>query len=387
MCDRLRRIEISFSSMNTTRAGKIRVLYIVSRLQRHGPIFQLYNLVRYLDRQRFCPRIITLSPEARGSLLTDFEKIDVECRSLGLSRVAGMILGPGRIKRLLKERAVDLVHVFDYRSTLLCASHITGVPRVVTCRQSYRPIFGPVLGSIMTTTFLRACGKCERVVAVSNSIRNLVENEVGGRIDVIHNGIDVDRFRPVDQDRKRQLRSRLGLPPNKRIFLSVGFLTKAKGVPTLIEAFLKGADRQSDVLVLLGDGPLREKCSRLTDGRDNIRMAGSVENVEDYLGAADVFVSASLTEGCPNAVMEAMACGLSVVLSDIPAHREILALDERAGLVFTTQDAASLSAALAGSRDMNYSEQSSAALGIVRNHLNARSMSLKYQTLYAELCR
>jgi len=371
--------------MNATEAGKIRVLYLVSRLQRHGPIFQLYNIVRYLDRTRFCPRVATLSPEARGSLLADFEKLDVECRSLGLSRVGGMIFGPGRIKRLLKERPVDLVHVFDYRSTLLCANHVKGVPRVVTCRQSYRHVFGPILGFIMTKTFLRACDKCERVVAVSNSVRNLIENGFSRPIDLIHNGIDVGRFKPVGQDQKRHLRSQLGLSPDKRVFLSVGFLSEAKGVPTLIEAFLKGADGQSDVLVLLGDGPLREKCSRLAGGRSNIRLAGFVENVEDYLGAADVFVSASLTEGCPNAVMEAMACGLPVVLSDIPAHREILAFDERAGQMFPVNDVAALSEILSDMADTGCSEPSGAGLSIIENHLNARKMSLKYQGLYAEL--
>jgi len=301
--------------------------------------------------------------------------------------VAGIMLGPWKIKKQLSETPADVIHVFDYRSTLLCANHVNGVPRLVTCRQSYRHVFGPPLGYVMTKTFLRACDKCDRVAAVSNATRNLIEKSISRPIDVIHNGIDVDRFKPAGEEGKRHLRLRLGLPLNKRVFLSVGFLSKAKGIPVLMEAFLGCTGDEADVLVLLGDGPLREKCSRLAAGRNNIRMPGFVENVEDYLGAADVFVSASLTEGCPNAVMEAMACGLPVVLSDIPAHREILAFDERAGLLFTTEDAASLSAALARSRDMDYSEQSAAALGIIRNHLNARSMSLKYQTLYAELCR
>ena len=373
--------------MNTTRAGKIRVLYVVSRLQKHGPIFQLYNLVRYLNTEKFHPRILTLSPEASSSLLSAFREHHVECDSLSLSRVAGIMLGPWKIKKQLSETPADVIHVFDYRSTLLCANHVNGVPRLVTCRQSYRHVFGPPLGYVMTKTFLRACDKCDRVAAVSNATRNLIEKSISRPIDVIHNGIDVDRFKPAGEEGKRHLRLRLGLPLNKRVFLSVGFLSKAKGIPVLMEAFLGCTGDEADVLVLLGDGPLREKCSRLAAGRNNIRMPGFVENVEDYLGAADVFVSASLTEGCPNAVMEAMACGLPVVLSDIPAHREILAFDERAGLLFTTEDAASLSAALARSRDMDYSEQSAAALGIIRNHLNARSMSLKYQTLYAELCR
>jgi glycosyltransferase involved in cell wall biosynthesis len=365
---------------------KIGILYLVSRLRRQGPIFQLFNIIKYLDREKFNPHIVTLSPEASESYLAAFEEINVECHSLGLSRIGSMMLGPKKIKKLINENPFDLVHVFDYRSTLLCANLSLDIPRVVTARQSYRQVFGPVLGSFMMKTFLRACGKCERTVAVSDSIRNLTENGTIRHIDVIHNGIDREKFKPVDQEEKKRLRARLGLPPDKRIFVNVGFLSENKGLPTLIEAFNRSRESHSDVLVLLGSGPLREKCSSLATGKGDIRPVGFVENVQDYLGAADIFVSASLTEGCPNAVMEAMACGLPVILSDIPAHREILDFDKRAGLLFPTKDIDSLSKAISRSFDGDYSEKSRAALSIINNHLNAKMMSLKYQELYAELC-
>jgi glycosyltransferase involved in cell wall biosynthesis len=370
-----------------TQTTKINVLYLVSRLRPQGPIFQLYNIIKYLDQEKFHPYIVTLSPEAPESYLATFREINVEFHSLGLSRTAGMIFGPKKIKKLIDENPADLIHVFDYRSTLLCANLPFEIPRVVTARQSYRQVFGPVLGRFMMKTFLRACGKCERTVAVSNSIRNLTENGALRKIDVIHNGIDRDKFKPVDKEEKKRLRSRLGLPPDKHVFVSVGFLSENKGLPTLIEAFNKSQENRSDVLILLGNGPLREKSSRLAAGKSDIRPVGFVENVGDYLGAADVYVSASLTEGCPNAVMEAMACGLPVILSDIPAHREILDFDKRAGLLFPTKDIDSLSNAFSKCLDSDYAEKSRAALNVIDNHLNAEKMSRKYQELYAELCR
>ena len=366
--------------------NKIHVLYLVSRLRPQGPIFQLYNIIKYLDREKFHPYIVTLSPEAPESYLAAFREINVEFQSFGLSRTAGMVFGPKKIKKYINENPVDLVHVFDYRSTLICANLPFDIPRVVTARQSYRQVFGPVLGRFMMKTFLRACGKFERTVAVSNSIRNLTENGTLRHIDIIHNGIDRDKFKPVNEEEKKRLRARLDLPPNKHVFVSVGFLSENKGLPTLIEAFNKSRESHSGVLVLLGSGPLREKCSRLAAEKSDIRPVGFVENVEDYLGAADAYISASLTEGCPNAVMEAMACGLPVILSDIPAHREILDFDEIAGLLFPTGDIASLSNAFSKCLDGDYSEKSRAALGIINNHLNAEKMSLKYQELYAELC-
>jgi hypothetical protein len=124
--------------MSAARNKKIHVLYLVSRMRQHGPIFQLYNTIKYLDRAKFHPRLITLSPEASDSLLPAFERVNVECCSLGLSRMAGMVLGPGRIRRLLRENPVDLIHTSDFRSVLLCAMNFTGIPRVVTCRAPRR---------------------------------------------------------------------------------------------------------------------------------------------------------------------------------------------------------------------------------------------------------
>ncbi len=371
--------------MNKVQDNNIRILYLVSRLRRQGPIFQLYNIIKHLDRNKFSPQIVTLSSEAGESMLPDFKQIGIEYKTLGLTRMGGMIFGARKIDGLLRDNHIDLIHIFDYRSTLLSTNHFAGASRVVTCRQSYNHVFGKLLGGAMMKTFLSACDKCERIVAVSNSIRSLIEKRATSKIDVIYNGVDQDKFRPVTKEEKKTLRSQVGLPQNKRIFLSVGFLSKNKGLVTLIKAFLNSELCHSGILVLLGDGHLREKCSSLIAEKSNIRMVGFVENVKDYLCAADIFVSASLTEGCPNAVMEAMACGLPVVLSDIPPHREIFSFNEKSGVLFRTNDAKALSKALSEAVNMNYSESSSAAISVISKHLSANNMSLEYQQLYTQL--
>jgi len=377
--------------VSAAKNKKIRVLYLVSRLRQHGPIFQLYNIIKYLDRTRFHPRLISLSPEANDSLLPAFQKIDVEWCSLGLSRVTGMVLGAGRIGRLLRENTVDLIHTSDYRSVLLSAINFKDIPRIVTCRQAFDCVhyalhggIDPISARLIPRTFEMACRRFERVVGVSNFVRLSAQRELAVRMDVIHNGVDQELFTSVDKVKALAIRSKLALPKDKHIFLTSG-LSERKDPLTVIKAFLKSKLNRNAVLVLLGDGVLREQCSRLAGAENRVRIVGFVENVKDYLAAADTFISASLAEGCPNAVLEAMACGLPAVLSDIPPHREILAFNEKAGLLFAAKDAESLAKALSRSRKMDYSECSSAALGIISNHLNARAMSLRYQQLYSQM--
>ncbi len=378
--------------MSAAKANKIRVLYLVSRLRRVGPIFQLYNIINNLRGDRFTPRIITLSPERPESLVDKFRDIGAECDSIGLSSIAGMVFGRRRLRKLLGDKPADLIHACDYRSILLCASNFARIPRVVTCRQAFDYAHfnldgtaGPISARVMMRTLELACGRCEQVVAVSDFVRRSAGTRLASRTAVIHNGVDRVLFGVASDEQKAALRSHLNLPHDKHIFLSAGLLSRRKDPVTLIRGFQMSGVAGNSILVLLGDGPLRRTCSDMAYPTGNVRVIGFVDNVGQYMRAADTFVSASLTEGCPNVVMEAMACGLPVILSEILPHREILDYDGRAGLMFATSDAASLSRAFARSLKMDRSQQCSAALGIINNHLNAENMSSKYQELYTQL--
>ena len=375
------------------KTNRIRILYLVSRLRRVGPIFQLYNIIKNLDMDKFVPHIITLSPERIVSLLDRFKSIDVQCNSIGLSSTTGMIFGARRLKKLLKNNPVDLIHASDYRSILLCARHFAHIPRIATCRQAfdYKHFnldgnFNPISAFMIVKSLKMYCRKCERVVGVSDYVRRSAGKGLSEKMVVIYNGVDQDIFNPPDKEEKEALRSKLNLPIDKHVFLSVGFLSKRKDPLTIIKAFKRHQLDKKAVLVFLGDGPLRQECLRLTHQNDNIHIIGFVQNVREYLGAADTFVSASLTEGCPNAVMEALAYGHSVVLSDITPHCEILNFNEQAGKMFRVKDTTALSDILLEMAGTGCTELSEAALNIIENHLNARKMSLKYQELYTELC-
>ena len=158
------------------------------------------------------------------------------------------------------------------------------------------------------------------------------------RIEVIPNGIDRSVFLPVDAAAKPALRSALGLPGNGPLVLSVCSIIPRKGVDLLIAAWESVLQHHPDAtLVLVGSNTVRptvgnpEARTNVADYLDairrsvaalsrpeSVRFAGEVGNVQEYYRAADIFAFASLQEGLPSAVMEAMSCGLPSILA--PFH-------------------------------------------------------------------
>ena len=194
---------------------KIDIAYLVSRLCRQGPFFQLYNIIKYLDRSRFHPRIITLSPEAPDSLMDDFKREGVDCTSLSLSRKTDMLLGPKKLKNIFRNSPPDLIHVSGLRSTILCANHLAGIPRIVTCRQAFDLMHHKLSGDpwllscIKTKVFSMACKKYDRVIAVSESVKNSATAELASRIEVVYNGVNQDIYKPFNLAQKAHARSSL----------------------------------------------------------------------------------------------------------------------------------------------------------------------------------
>ncbi|MDR7420625.1 MAG: glycosyltransferase [Armatimonadota bacterium] len=167
------------------------------------------------------------------------------------------------------------------------------------------------------------------------------------RTEVIYDGIDLEAFRPGDP---AAARARLGLEGNGRVVLFVGRLVEGKGLDTLLEAFarlraIEGGAR----LVLVGDGALapvlRRRVRNLGLG-DAVRFAGErpYAEIPTWMQAADVLVLPSESEGFPNVIREALACGLPVVATPVGEIPRILT--EAVGRLVPVGDAAALATAL-----------------------------------------
>jgi glycosyltransferase involved in cell wall biosynthesis len=137
-----------------------------------------------------------------------------------------------------------------------------------------------------------------------------------------------------------------------------------------------------NVLVFLGDGELGSSVREKAAEYKNLLCKGRVYNVLDYLRAADFFVSASQAEGLPNTVLEALACGLPVLLSDIEPHKEIVELNSAVGRLYTLGDKSSFINTFGYLECSDYDKMSDAAYKLANEELSAKVMSLKYQKVY-----
>lgn len=362
------------------------VLYVVSTLRRSGPTNQLYNLVSNLDAS-VSVDILTLSPEPDETLRPKFEALDVTLHSLGLSRLKGALQAPSAVADIARDIDPDVIHTQGIRADSIAARSLGDFPRVTTIRnypyEDYPAKFNPVQGYAMAFQHLRAYKRLDCPVACSETIAARI-----ARHDIeaysIQNGVDAHQYKPLASDRVVELREQLDLPQDKGVIVSVGSLIDRKDPMTVIEGYTNSSIRDEATLVFLGDGPLQEECMAVAEGMD-IRFEGQVDNVNEYLNAADLFVSASTSEGLPNSVMEALASGIPVCLSDIGPHQEILQFDENAGVLFEPENPRALSDALDSIVTRDRKQTSKAARQIVTDHLSAARMAREYQQLYEKV--
>jgi len=364
----------------------IKIFYLVSTLRRTGPTNQLLNILKYLDRNKFLPYLLTLSPEPEDSMLEYFKNLNIPIDSLGLSRVKGLIASANLLKKTLKKYQPDLIHSNGIRADVLSSNYFKGIKRIATLRccpyHNYPVVYGKIIGSYMAFKHIQALRKIDYPVGCSYAMAEEMKKKYGLDLVVVQNGVDKESFGCPINNEKIEIRKKLNLNLDKRIFVFVGNLNSGKNPSMLIKTFLASKISQKCLLIIIGDGPLRNICEKIANNNPNIKFVGRVDHVGQLLKASDFFISLSASEGLPNAALEAMATGLPVYLSDIIPHREILNYNKNAGKLLPLGDERQIIKILESSMADDYSVMSVAAASTIDQYLNAEKMSEQYQQLY-----
>ena len=274
-----------------------------------------------------------------------------------LRRFDGFFISIGSFRTLLGLKRAGRLDVLDahfaypegYAATAL--GRWLSVPVAVTLRgtEPRHAATGALRGRVR-----RALRRANRVFAVAESLKRMAVTlgipEHGVR--VIGNGVDLHKFQPVP---KAQARANLGLPQAAPILISVGGLVERKGFHRVIECLPALRERFPDLQYLVVGGPspegdigarLRAQVAELGLEK-TVRFLGAVppEALKEPLSAADVFVLATRNEGWANVFLEAMACGLPVVTTDVGGNTEVVCRPEL-GTIVPFGDRAALRGAL-----------------------------------------
>ncbi|MGI6616532.1 MAG: glycosyltransferase [Saccharofermentanales bacterium] len=373
-----------------TGAGKrIRIIYLMTSCKNLGPTQQTLNIIKYLNPEFFEPILITLYDEEADSRMVDyFPHISAHyCVKTGKKDI---ILGKDRmLKKKLEELNPDIIHtvgVFPYYAV----SRIGKYKHVHTLRNyiydDYPAKFGKVKGMILAKLQLYAMKNSDKVIACSESLSNIYKEKLGMQFDFICNGVDVEKYTAASSIEKQEIRKKHELPSDAFIFVYTGQFIERKNLPFLLENYVKafGADNHAYFL-LLGGGPELELLKEKYCLYKRIDFRGNVSNVNEYLKACDVYVSTSKSEGLPNAVLEAMATGVPVVLSDIDQHKEIYEENDDIGYLYRQCDGADLIEKLKLMYGNKAVEAGRIACEVAHMSFSASKMSQEYQAVYREI--
>ena len=311
---------------------KIRIAYIVTNLRNTGPINQTYNLIQHLDKNVFEIYVITLWPENDGdSLLSKYENSGARIIKGSFNKKSSLVFGRKYVTSCLRKIRPDIVQGVGMPLYRMALKYKEAVPFVVLrnyCYEDYPSHYGNIIGNLMAKADIKLIkkqlGLGYPIITCSNSLVSIYYEKEGIRLDCIQNGVDTSRFTKRDIEKKDICREKLKLPKDKKIFVYSGRLIQRKNQEEAIKAFISNKINDNALLLILGDGPDRAMLEAISNGNKKIRFEGNVNEIEDYIVASDVYIATSKSEGLPNGVLEAMAVGLPVLLSDIPQHLEVM---------------------------------------------------------------
>ena len=233
------------------------------------------------------------------------------------------------VAQVLRARP-DVVHVHDLLSPATIGLLSAGILRVpvVALVASTGP-GGDIDRLLHKPAGARRLRRIIRHVAAFHTLADEVEAELiahgapAERLQRIPNGVDTERFRPPSGDERETARRRLGLSPDAVVSIYCGRFAPVKRLDVLLEAFRDAPGE----LVLVGNGSEEEHLRAIaqTEGlAGRVHVHPAVDDPAPILRAADLYVSASSTEGMSNSVLEAMASGLPVVASPASGMGEIV---------------------------------------------------------------
>ena len=302
--------------------------------------------IRVLTEARGVARLghdVLLAAPAQSRIFAEAPRFGVKARAIPIARKGAR--GVLALRQLLARNAFDVLNTHSSTDTWLAAlarATLASAPPIVRTRHISAP-----LPRNRATRWLYNTATA-RIVTTGERLRKQVIAETGvepPRVVSIPTGIDLERFQPGD---RAAARASVGLPPGALVVGIVATLRSWKGHRYLLEAFA-AMKRPEARLTIVGDGPRSHALQSLASElgiAGQVTFAGNQSDVAPWMQSFDVFCLPSYAnEGVPQALMQAMACGLPVVTTPVGSIEEIVEAGVT-GVIVPPRDAERLRAAL-----------------------------------------
>jgi glycosyltransferase involved in cell wall biosynthesis len=367
---------------------RARVLHLITSFEIGGTERQAVELLKRLDRDRFDVRLAVLRNE--GPFYREIETLFPDVPEFPLTSFCNVnaVKQLARLRRLMVREKIDILHAHDFYSSFIGvpAARLAGV-RVIAC-QRHLKLSDRLVHDVGTRLIHRLA---HRVLVNSQAIRDrIIEHgsTPSRKISVIRNGVlETNASRLLARD---EICSELSINADAKLIGMVARMQPVKGHSFFIDAAANVLREQANAhFVLVGDGPLRSdienQIARLGIA-DRVHLLGDRADVSQLVPGFDLLVLASLHEGSPNAVMEAMAAGVPVVATAVGGTKELIT-DGETGYLAPPADPAALADRIvfALSREDHRAEITSAARRRINTEYGMDPMVRSVERLYDEL--
>lgn len=361
-----------------------RILYIITDFDFGGTEKQLVDLVLRLDRNEYLPVICSLKTIGHAAAFLNGHRIPVYCCGMPAAISANpvqFLRSLITLSRLIKEFQPNLIHTFLFRANVLgrCLGqwHCPQTP-VISTIGVWDERRLPLALESWTSAWARYFLTNSQWVAQHLRRRLELPPET---IKVIYNGIDGTDYQAARRERQKA-RQHWGLAPEHFLFVSVGRLDEQKGFSYLLEAFHKLQPADNKIrLIIAGHGPQKtalEKQIKSLGLENTVKPAGFIDNVAELLAAADCFTLASLWEGSPNAILEAMTAGLPIVATRVCGTPELIE-HEKEGFLVESGNSVALSQAMR--RILSHPDKAAALANAAQRKATSFSPNIRAQQI------
>ena len=314
----------------------INILFLIDKLVPAGTQTNLLQIVKRLDRAKFNPHVIALMEG--GDLLEEFQAAGVNPIILKVKKVYNFrgLKALSFLRKYMREQEIDIVQTHFLHADILgtIAAKMAGVPKIITTRRDEG--FWRGKRQVAANRFMNRFA--DRILANSEAVKEAVilnENANSRKVDVIYNGVDLNRFFPSEELRK-ETRESLGIRDGEIVMGMIANMRhEVKGHKILIKA-LPLVHVPNLKVILIGDGSMRgtfERYAIRLKVRDKLLFLGARRDINALINACDIICAPSLSEGFSNTILEAMAAGKVVIASNVGGNPEMVTDGETGALV------------------------------------------------------